>query len=105
MTELKSFITMYWSTITDWALMIIAYFLVFLFKAKTNGTAQNINLAFTELKTKFDENTKNAETQLNASIEKYKEAVDTISILTKKVQRLEETLFILLDDEEAEDDV
>lgn len=103
MAEFKSYIIANWSIVANYAMMLVGYFLVFLFKNKVNGTAQNLNLAFTQLKDKFSENTEEAKKHLDVSIKKYQEAVATISDLTRKVQRLEETLLILLGDSDIEE--
>ena len=110
MAEIKSFVVTYWSTITEWALMVIAYFLVFLFRGKMSGTAQNLNLAFTQLKTVFNENTLKAKSQLEESKAKYAEAVGKIEHLERRLAAVDRAICVLLDadkteeSEETEDD-
>lgn len=127
MEAFKSFIVTNWPTIIEYALMLVAYFLVFLYKSNVSSTKKNIDLAFTQFSTKFADNEANnqiilekcindyttaleeCKTQyllaLNESQAKYEAAVNEIAAYKKRTSTLEATLQILLcDDLELEDE-
>ena len=48
MEEFKSYIVQNWSTIVEYAIMVVAYFLFFLYKAKVSGTRRDLTIMFKE---------------------------------------------------------
>lgn len=98
MEELKLLVTTNWSTIVEYALMFISYFLFFLYKSKVTGTKNNIDIAFKQFTEKFTANETNSNVRLQESIAQYTAAINTISKLEQKVKRLEETITCLLYD-------
>lgn len=107
MEEIKLFIAEYWPTIVEYALMFVAYFLVFMFRKYTSGTKQNLNLAFGEFKTRFADNEKLMQERLEESQAAYLAAVSKIEKLYSRIETLEETVALLSgdDDMEVSDDV
>ena len=102
MEEIKLFLIEYWPTIVEYALMFVAYFLVFMFRKSTTGTKQNLNLAFGEFKTKFADTEKSMQEKLEESQAAYLAAVSKIERLYARIETLEETVTILLSDDEVE---
>ena len=48
MEEFKAFIITNWSTIAEYAMMAVSYFLVFLYRSKIKDTKQNLTIMFKE---------------------------------------------------------
>lgn len=48
MEEFKSYIVQNWPTIVEYAIMVVAYFLFFLYKAKVSGTRRDLTVMFKE---------------------------------------------------------
>jgi multidrug resistance efflux pump len=121
MEELKSFIITNWPTIIEYALMLVAYFLVFLYKSNVSSTKKNIDIAFSQFATRFADNETNNKTILDKCITYYTSALDTcktdyaaalneskaayeaavneIAEYKKRTARLEDTLAILLSED------
>lgn len=105
MEEIKLFLIEYWPTILEYALMFVAYFLVFMFRKYTSGTKQNLNLAFGEFKTRFADAENNMRLQLEESQAAYLGAVAKIEKLYARIDALEESVKFLSGDMEVLDDV
>lgn len=98
-----AYIQEYWPTILEYALMFVAYFLVFLFRGKVNGTKNNLNLAFAQFRTEMT-NTKNTlDLELTESKAQYRAAVDTIADLHAEITSLRQIVYALIDDTEVDD--
>ena len=76
MEAFKSFIVTNWLTIIEYALMLVAYFLVFLYKSNVSSTKKNIDLAFTQFSTKFADNEANNQIILEKCINDYTTALE-----------------------------
>lgn len=102
MEELKEAIILYWPTIVQYALMIFAYFLVFLYRSKVNGTSLNFTTLFKEKTQEFiasnSELQKSVNTELVESKAAYQAAIDKIKSLEEKTLHLEKALLILTEE-------
>lgn len=99
MEELKQTIILYWPTILEYAVMIFAYVLVFLYRSKVNGSHNSVKALFKE---QTKENIKsneclqtNVHSELIASKKAYQEAIDKIAGLEQKAERLEKALLAI----------
>lgn len=96
MEELKMLIINNWSTILEYALMFVAYFLVFLYKGKVGNTETTLRTLFTEnrtaMKAEFDE----------ARVA-YTEARKKIVTLEIQLHQTKRALAALIADTEVED--
>ena len=110
MEELKQLVITYGPTVLEYALMLLAYFFVFLFRSKVTNTKKNIDLAFSQFAARCAENETNNKTildkctadyaiALNESKAAYEAAVNEIAEYKKRTARLEDTLAILLSED------
>ena len=101
MEEFKSYIVQNWPTIVEYAIMVVAYFLFFLYKAKVSGTKRDLTVMFKE---KAQEVT-NTDLKLREDVElaeakrQYQAAVDEISDLKARLNRTEKALIEIIADE------
>lgn len=103
MEELKQTIILYWPKILEYACMILAYVLVFLYRSKVKGSHNSVTALFRE---QTQENIKSNEQlqkdvhlELAASKKAYQEAIDKIAGLEQKVERLEKALLAITTEE------
>lgn len=108
MEELKQTIVLYWPTILEYAVMIFAYVLVFLYRSKVKGSHNSVTALFKE---QTQENIKSNNTlrvdmsaELAASKKAYQEAIDKIAGLEQKAERLEKALLAITTEEVRCDD-
>lgn len=110
MEEFKSYIVQNWPTIVESAIMVVAYFLFFLYKAKVNGTRRDLTVMFkekaqevanTDLKLREDvgQTRKVMADELAKAKRQYKAAVDEISDLKARLGRTEKALIEIIADE------
>lgn len=120
MEEFKSYIVQNWPTIIEYAIMVVAYFLFFLYKAKVNGTRRDLTVMFkekaqevtnTDIKLREDvwQTRKVMADELAEAKHQYQAAVDEISDLKARLNRAEKALIEIIVDEvenivEAPDD-
>ena len=48
MEEFKQYIVQNWPTIVEYAIMVVAYFLFFLYRSKVSGTRRDLTVMFKE---------------------------------------------------------
>ena len=100
MEELTRLIVMHWPKIIQYGCMIVAYFLVFLFRGKINATRNNLTTSFKESISYMNDANKELKRgvtkELEESKNKYAAAVNKISGLENTVRKLEATLEALL---------
>lgn len=110
MEEFKSCIVQNWPTIVEYAIMVVAYFLVFLYKAKVSGTRRDLTVMFkekaqevtnTDLKLRADvgQTRKVMADELAEAKRQYQAAVDEISDLKAQLNRTEKALIEIIADE------
>lgn len=110
MEEFKSYIVQNWPTIVEYAIMVVAYFLFFLYRAKVSGTKRDLTVMFkekaqevtnTDLKLREDvgQTQKVMEDELAEAKRKYQAAVDEISDLKARLTRAEKALIEIIADE------
>lgn len=110
MEEFKSYIVQNWPTIVEYAIMVVAYFLFFLYRAKVSGTKRDLTVMFkekaqevtnTDLKLREDvgQTQKVMADELAEAKRKYQAAVDEISDLKARLTRAEKALIEIIADE------
>lgn len=110
MEEFKSYIVQNWPTIVEYAIMVVAYFLFFLYKAKVSGTKRDLTVMFkekaqevtnTDLKLREDvgQIRKVMSDELAEAKRQYQAAVDEISDLKARLNRTEKALIEIIADE------
>lgn len=110
MEEFKSYIVQNWPTIVEYAIMVVAYFLFFLYRAKVSGTKRDLTVMFkekaqevtnTDLKLREDvgQTRKVMADELAEAKRKYQAAVDEISDLKARLNRAEKALIEIIADE------
>jgi hypothetical protein len=110
MEEFKSYIVQNWPTIVEYAIMVVAYFLFFLYKAKVSGTKRDLTVMFkekaqevtnTDLKLREDvgQTRKVMSDELAEAKRQYQAAVDEISDLKARLNRAEKALIEIIADE------
>ena len=110
MEEFKSYIVQNWPTIVEYAIMVVAYFLFFLYKAKVSGTRRDLTVMFkekaqevtnTDLKLREDvgQTRQVMADELAEAKHQYQAAVDEISDLKARLNRAEKALIEIIADE------
>lgn len=110
MEEFKSYIVQNWPTIVEYAIMVVAYFLFFLYRAKVSGTRRDLMVMFKEkaqevtsidLKLREDvgQTRKVMADELTNAKRQYQAAVDEISGLKARLNRAEKALIEIIADE------
>lgn len=110
MEEFKSYIVQNWPTIVEYAIIVVAYFLFFLYKAKVSGTRRDLTVMFkekaqevtnTDLKLREDvgQTQKVMADELAEAKRQYQAAVDEISGLKARLNRAEKALIEIIADE------
>lgn len=110
MEEFKSYIVQNWPTIVEYAIMIVAYFLFFLYKAKVSGARRDLTVMFkekaqevtnTDLKLREDvgQTRKVMADELAEAKRQYQAAIDEISDLKARLSRAEKALIEIIADE------
>lgn len=110
MEEFKSYIVQNWPTIVEYASMVVAYFLFFLYKAKVSGTRRDLTVMFkekaqevtnTDLKLREDvgQTRKVMADELAEAKRQYQAAVDEISDFKARLNRAEKALIEIIADE------
>lgn len=110
MEEFKSYIVQSWPTIIEYASMVVAYFLFFLYKAKVSGARRDLTVMFkekaqevmnTDLKLREDvgQTRKVMADELTYAKRQYQAAVDEISDLKARLGRAEKALIEIIADE------
>lgn len=110
MEEFKSYIVQNWPTIVEYAIMVVAYFLFFLYKAKVSGTRRDLTVMFkekaqevtnTDLKLREDvgQTRQVMADELAEAKRQYQAAVDEISDLKARLTRTEKALIEIIADE------
>lgn len=109
MEEFKSYIVQNWPTIVEYAIMVVAYFLFFLYRAKVSGTRRDLTVMFkekaqevtnTDLKLREDvgQTRKVMADELTEAKRQYQAAVDEIADLKARLNRAEKALIELFVD-------
>ena len=110
MEEFESYIVQNWPTIIESAIMVVAYFLFFLYKAKVSGIRRDLTVMFkekaqevtdTDLKLREDvgQTRKVMLYELAEAKRQYQAAVDEISDLKARLGRTEKALIEIIADE------
>lgn len=110
MEEFKSYIVQNWPTIVEYAIMVVAYFLFFLYRAKVSGTRRDLTVMFkekaqevtnTDLKLREDvgQTRQVMADELAEAKRQYQAAVDEISDLKARLSRAEKALIEIIADE------
>lgn len=110
MEEFKSYIVQNWPTIVEYAIMVVAYFLFFLYRAKVSGTKRDLTVMFkekaqevtnTDLKLREDvgQTRQVMADELAEAKRQYQAAVDEISDLKARLTRAEKALIEIIADE------
>lgn len=109
MEEFKLYIVQNWPTIVEYATMVVAYFLFFLYRAKVNGTRRDLTVMFkekaqevtnTDLKLREDvgQTRKVMADELTEAKRQYQAAIDEIADLKTRLSRAEKALIELFVD-------
>lgn len=102
MEELKRIITEHWSTIAEYAALMVSYFLVFLYRNVVDKTKTNLTVSFKEKMTAINtlelKLREDVEAKLKESKENYAAAVSMIEGLKETVARQEKAINILIGD-------
>lgn len=100
MEELKQIIITHWPTIVQYALMFVAYFLVFLYKSKVNNTKTNLTTLFKDTVAHLSKTEtglrEDIAVQLELSKAKYQAAVDEIADLKARIETQEKAIDALI---------
>ena len=100
MEKVIELISVNWPTVVQYACMIVAYFLVFLFRGKINATSTNLKQSFKENVAHMKDNEKTFRADMRAQVEeskqKYNAAIDKISTLERELQNTRDTINILI---------
>lgn len=115
MEELKLAIITHSSEILEYALMLLAYFLIFLYRSKINNKSDNLGILFKEKIGKVLEKDEELEhivstnsafmqNQLIEAQKKYTDAVNLIQTLDQRLKRVENALVEIIEDLEVVDD-
>lgn len=91
MEELKQIIVEHWSTIVEYAMLLVSYFLVFLYKSIVNKTKTTLTLL-------FKTNTKQMQEELTQSKANYDTAVSKISNLEVQLEKQQRIINALIGD-------
>ena len=115
MEEFKQYIVQNWPTIVEYAIMVVAYFLFFLYRSKVSGTRRDLTVLFkekaqevtnTDLKLREDvgQTRQIMATELTEAKAQYKAAVDEIADLKARLNRAEKALTEIITETEVVDD-
>lgn len=108
MEEFLQTIQTNWPVIVEYALMFVAYFLVFLYKNKINNTNRDLRTVFKDnVKLLKDAESKlrdDVNIQLGQSIKAYNSAISSIADLERRILVQEKTMNALLGGEDDETD-
>lgn len=115
MEEFKQCIVQNWPTIVEYAIMVVAYFLFFLYRSKVSGTRRDLTVMFkekaqevtnTDLKLREDvgQTRQIMATELTEAKAQYKAAVDEIADLKARLNRAEKALTEIITETEVVDD-
>lgn len=110
MEEFKSYIVQNWPTVVEYTMMVVAYFLFFLYRAKVSGTRRDLTVMFkekaqevmnTDIKLREDvgQTRQIMVDELTEAKRKYQEAVDAIGGLKIRLDRTEKALIEIIADE------
>lgn len=103
LNQFVEFVRLNWPTLVEYTLMLIAYFLVFLYKAKVKSTKINLTNAFEKKTAEVAETRQALICELTEAKTLYNKAVEEIEIMRKEQMRLELALLELAkEDEELE---
>lgn len=111
MEEIVLYITQNWSYIVETAIWAVAYFLVFLYRAKVNGTKKTLTVLFKEKAAEVTstdinlrQDVKKIENKMEQELEDakaaYEDAVDQIADLKSRLAKAEKALLELITDTE-----
>lgn len=114
MEEFKQYIVQN-SSIVEYAIMVVAYFLFFLYRSKVSGTRRDLTVMFkekaqevtnTDLKLREDvgQTRQIMATELTEAKAQYKAAVDEIADLKARLNRAEKALVEIITETEVVDD-
>lgn len=99
MEELKQTIILYWPTILEYALMIFAYVLVYLYRSKVKGSHDSITALFKEQTQENIQSNNTLRTDMSAELavskKAYQDAIDKIAGLEQRAERLEKALLAI----------
>ena len=115
MEEFKQYIVQNWPTIVEYAIMVVAYFLFFLYRSKVSSTKRDLTVMFkekaqevtnTDLKLREDmgQTRQIMVTELTEAKAQYKAAVDEIAGLKARLNRAEKALIEIITETEVIDD-
>ena len=100
MEELKQIIITHWPTIVQYALMFVAYFLVFLYKNKITNTKTNLTTLFKDTVAHLSETETSLRNDISAQLKlskaKYQAAVDEIADLKVRMETQEKVIKALI---------
>lgn len=115
MEEFVQYIVQNWPTIVEYALMVVAYFLFFLYRSKVSGTRRYLTALFkekaqevtnTDLKLREDvgQTREIMTTELTEAKAHYQAAVNEIADLRARIHRAEKALVEIIIETEVVDD-
>lgn len=115
MEELKAAILTHGGEILEYAMMALAYFLIFLYRSKINNKSDNLGLLFKEkmgevlkkdeeLESIVSTNSTFMQNQLVEAQKKYIDAVNLIESLEQRITRTEKALVEIIEEWEVIDD-
>ena len=115
MEEFKQYIVQNWPTIVEYAIMVVAYFLFFLYRSKVSGTRRDLTVMFKEkaqevtntdlkLREAVGQTRQIMATELTEAKAQYKAAVDEIADLKARLNRAEKALVEIITETEVVDD-
>lgn len=103
LNQFVEFVRLNWPIIVEYTLMLIAYFLVFLYRAKVKSTKINLTNAFEKKTAEVAETRQALICELTEAKTLYNKAVEEIEMMRKEQIRLELALLELAkEDEELE---
>ena len=104
MEEFKQYIVQNWPTIVEYAIMVVAYFLFFLYRSKVNGAKRDLTVMFKEKAQDITQTRQVMAAELTAAKAQYQAAVNEIAGLRARLNRAEKALVEIITETEVVDD-
>ena len=102
MEQFKETIRLYWPQIVEYALLLLAYFLVFLFRGKVNSSHNDVKTLFKENVNDVIQEKIVMQKELKSTKQEYEAAIKKIESLERAVLSLTKALHELTDNDTEE---